>query len=38
MIMKKITNIKVVAFDAYGTCFDVNSASKILKKKLGNKC
>jgi FMN phosphatase YigB (HAD superfamily) len=29
--MKKISNIKVIAFDAYGTCFDVNSASRILK-------
>jgi 2-haloacid dehalogenase len=35
--MKKISNIKVIAFDAYGTCFDVNSASKILKKQLGKK-
>ena len=32
----KIENIKVCAFDAYGTCFDVNSAAKNLEKKIGN--
>lgn len=32
----KIENIKVCAFDAYGTCFDVNSAAKFLEKKIGS--
>ena len=31
----KITNIKVCAFDAYGTCFDINSAAKVIKNKIG---
>ena len=26
----KIKNIKVCAFDAYGTCFDVNSAAEVI--------
>ena len=31
----KIENIKVCAFDAYGTCFDINSAAKGLANKIG---
>ena len=31
----KISNIKVCAFDAYGTCFDINSAAKLIKNKIG---
>jgi len=31
----KIENIKVCAFDAYGTCFDINSAAKSLANKIG---
>ena len=31
----KIKNIKVCAFDAYGTCFDINSAAKNLAKEIG---
>tara|TARA_B110000305_G_scaffold229101_1_gene279680 strand:+ start:412 stop:1086 length:675 start_codon:yes stop_codon:yes gene_type:complete len=31
----KISNIKVCAFDAYGTCFDINSAAKLVKNKIG---
>jgi len=31
----KISNIKVCAFDAYGTCFDINSAAKVIKNKIG---
>ena len=34
--MKKIENIKVCAFDAYGTCFDINSAAENLASKIGN--
>tara|TARA_A100000164_G_scaffold318237_1_gene299218 strand:- start:124 stop:789 length:666 start_codon:yes stop_codon:yes gene_type:complete len=30
-------NIKVIIFDAYGTLFDVNSAAKKCKTKIGNK-
>ncbi len=30
-------NIKAIIFDAYGTLFDVNSAAKICKERLGNK-
>ena len=33
----KISNIKVCAFDAYGTCFDINSAAAIIKNKIGKK-
>ncbi len=33
----KIKNIKACVFDAYGTLFDVNSAAKQCKEKLGNK-
>jgi 2-haloacid dehalogenase len=33
----KIKNIKVCIFDVYGTLFDVNSAAKKCKKKLGTK-
>ena len=33
----KIENIKACVFDAYGTLFDVNSAAKQCKEKLGNK-
>ena len=32
----KIKNIKVCAFDAYGTCFDINSAAQNLAKEIGN--
>jgi 2-haloacid dehalogenase len=32
-----ISNIKVCAFDAYGTCFDINSAAAIIKNKIGKK-
>ena len=31
----KIKNIKVCAFDAYGTCFDINSAAQNLAKEIG---
>ena len=31
----KIENIKVCAFDAYGTCFDINSAAMGLANKIG---
>ena len=31
----KIKNIKVCAFDAYGTCFDVNSAAENVAPKIG---
>ena len=31
----KIENIKVCAFDAYGTCFDINSAAENLSKEIG---
>ena len=31
----KFRNIKVCAFDAYGTCFDINSAAKKIKSKIG---
>lgn len=34
--MKKIENIKVCAFDAYGTCFDINSAAEKLATKIGD--
>ena len=34
--MNKIENIKVCAFDAYGTCFDINSAAKKLAPKIGD--
>ena len=34
--MKKIENIKVCAFDAYGTCFDINSAAENLASKIGS--
>jgi 2-haloacid dehalogenase len=34
--MKKIENIKVCAFDAYGTCFDINSATEKLATKIGD--
>ena len=30
-------NIKAIIFDAYGTLFDVNSAAKMCKNKIGNK-
>ena len=30
-------NIKAIIFDAYGTLFDVNSAAKKCKEKIGNK-
>ena len=30
-------NIKAIIFDAYGTLFDVNSAAKMCKSKIGNK-
>ena len=30
-------NIKAIIFDAYGTLFDVNSAAKKCKKKIGDK-
>ena len=33
----KIENIEACVFDAYGTLFDVNSASAKCKKKLGNR-
>ena len=33
----KISNIKVCAFDAYGTCFDINSAAAVIKNKIGKK-
>tara|TARA_A100001011_G_scaffold173292_1_gene181987 strand:- start:15299 stop:15967 length:669 start_codon:yes stop_codon:yes gene_type:complete len=32
----KIKNIKVCAFDAYGTCFDINSAAQNLAKDIGD--
>ncbi len=32
----KIENIKVCAFDAYGTCFDINSAAQNLAKEIGD--
>jgi len=32
---KKFSNIKVCAFDAYGTCFDINSAAETIKNKIG---
>jgi len=31
----KIENIKVCAFDAYGTCFDINSAAEKMAKDIG---
>ena len=31
----KIENIKVCAFDAYGTCFDINSAAQKLSDEIG---
>lgn len=31
----KIENIKVCAFDAYGTCFDINSAAQKLSSEIG---
>ncbi len=31
----KIENIKVCAFDAYGTCFDINSAAQNLAQEIG---
>jgi 2-haloacid dehalogenase len=31
----KIKNINVCAFDAYGTCFDINSAAQNLAKEIG---
>ena len=30
-------NIKAIIFDAYGTLFDVNSAAKKCKDKIGDK-
>ncbi len=35
--MSEIKNIKICAFDAYGTCFDINSAAEKLAPKIGDK-
>jgi len=33
----KLTNIKLIVFDAYGTLFDVNSAAEKCKERIGDK-